>query len=532
MEIARTMTPNSIDKRRIFISSVQKELELERIMIASLITTDPFLNEHMEPVLFDKEPISGRKASKPYLKCLDTCNLYLLMINRQYGRPHCAMSATHHEYQHAQKLGLPTLVFVKGRDDQIREAETRKFFEEIKEDGFIYKRFIDRLDLRAEVRAALIRTIKEEYGITPTEDMNKSGEETLEAASPFETGLTEQPLSSLNQKLVKTWLSTIGEIQGKRAPREELLRSLHTRGLLWLDRQNGEHYAVVAGVLFLGKNPSAVFPHCKILADAYRSNDPDPNPQDQDTVSAAAPEGIQTVVDFVKRNTRHPMRIVGLNRIVLDEYPEEAVREAIVNAIAHRNYEDRARSILVEVFFDHIVISSPGLPPKPLTLAKLRRGKYRPCSRNPVLAQCLASLKLMEQRGSGLGRMKAAMLDHGLDVPEFDSVDGYFQLTLRGPADDLNRLRIPVEKAIGTIPPSLEEELNERQKKIIVQLLREGSVSTGWCVKELQVVKDTARRDFNEMISLGILERVGKGRRTRYILKGAQPKSTDNRPTK
>ncbi|MEI8351912.1 MAG: hypothetical protein WCG36_06330 [bacterium] len=49
------------------MSSVQKEMESERLAIAGLITTDPFLMEHCEPVLFDREPITGRKASKPYL---------------------------------------------------------------------------------------------------------------------------------------------------------------------------------------------------------------------------------------------------------------------------------------------------------------------------------------------------------------------------------------------------------------------------------------------------------------------------------
>jgi predicted HTH transcriptional regulator len=261
-----------------------------------------------------------------------------------------------------------------------------------------------------------------------------------------------------------------------------------------------------------------LFPHCKILADAYRSNDPDPNPQDQDTVSAAAPEAIQAVVDFVKRNTRHPVRIVGLNRIVLDEYPEEAVREAIVNAIAHRNYEDRARSILVEVFFDRIVISSPGLPPKPLTLAKLRRGKYRPCSRNPVLAQCLASLKLMEQRGSGLGRMKAAMLDHGLDVPEFDSEDGYFQLTLRGPAEDLERLRIPPSKDAGFISPAVEHTLNERQKKMIALLIQGQELTSRKCQELFGISGPTAAADFQTLMEAGLARKVGKGRSTRYVL--------------
>lgn len=60
-------------KYRIFVSSVQKEMEPERLAVSSLITTDPFLREHLNPVLFDKEPVPGRKASKPYLNCLDSC---------------------------------------------------------------------------------------------------------------------------------------------------------------------------------------------------------------------------------------------------------------------------------------------------------------------------------------------------------------------------------------------------------------------------------------------------------------------------
>ncbi|MEJ2746006.1 MAG: ATP-binding protein, partial [bacterium] len=417
-------------KLRIFVSSVQKELDPERLAIAALITTDPFLSEYTEPVLFDKEPISGRKLSKPYLACLDSCDIYLLMISREYGRRDGQLSATHHEYRHAQKKHMPTLTFVKGQEDDAREIETKKFFEEIKADGYTYKRFIDRLDLRSEIRASLKRLLKDEYKIVPTDEEDKSGEETLEAISLFETTQTEERWSSFDQSTARDWLLSIGDIAGRRVAVSDIQNRLHTRALLWCDRETGDYSALAAGILFLGKNPSARFPHCRILADAYKGVERDPTPRDQATISAPAPKAVQAVVDFVYKNTRHPPRIVGLHRVILNEYPEEAVREAIVNAIAHRNYEDKARQILVEVFFDKVVISSPGLPPKPLTLSKLRSGKYLPCSRNPVLAQCLASLNLMEQRGSGLGRIKSLMLDHGLDAPEFDIADGYFQLTL------------------------------------------------------------------------------------------------------
>jgi len=66
------------------------------------------------------------------------------------------------------------------------------------------------------------------------------------------------------------------------------------------------------------------------------------------------------MVYLAMKNTRHPIRIVGINRVKMDEYPREVIREAIVNAIAHRDYEDAARPIYVKVFYDRVEILSPG----------------------------------------------------------------------------------------------------------------------------------------------------------------------------
>jgi ATP-dependent DNA helicase RecG len=508
-----------MSKLRIFVSSVQKELEVERLAISSLITTDPFLREHCEPVLFDREPLSGRKAATPYLDCLDTCQIYLLLINREYGKPHGDLSATHKEYRHAQKRNLPTLVFVKGREDDLREAETKEFFAEIKRDGHTYKRFVDRLDLQPDVRDGLKRVLKQESGITPSSDEDKSGAETLEAVSPFESKQTEITTDALDLTVAKGWLVKTGDIANERVPKEKMVSSLRTRGLLWRDRDTKTHYALAAGVVFLAKNPSASFPQCRILADAYRGKEPDPNPKDQATISLPTPSAVQAVIDFIKNNTRHPPRVVGITRLVLDEYPEHAIREAIVNAIAHRNYEDSTRQILVEVFFNRVIVSSPGVPPRPLTLAKLRTGKYRPCSRNPVLAQSLALLHLMEQRGSGFARMKAAMLDHGLDVPTIGLSDGYFQVVLPGPADNLDRIRVPQTKVAELMPPSIEQQLNDRQKQIVAHVLETGAVTSGWCKNQFSVSYNTAFLDLDGLSKLGVLEQVGKGRGTRYVPK-------------
>jgi predicted HTH transcriptional regulator len=511
-----------MNKIRIFISSVQKELEPERLAIASLIGTDPFILNHCEPVLFDKEPISSGKASKPYIDCLDTCGVYLLLISRQYGKPEGDLSATHHEYRHAQSRKMPTLVFVKGSDDDAREPKARELFEETKKDGYTYRRFIDRLDLGTEVRNALIKLLKDTFNITPTAEEEKSGKETLEAVSPFESRQTDAPWADLDERVAEEWLFAIGEIPHKNTPSEIVQHCLHTRGLLWLDQQSGSHFALSAGLVFLGKNPSVRLPHCKVLLDAYKGTEIDPLPVDQATLSMPAPAAIDRVVDFVNKNTRHPPIIKNLRRVALDEYPEKAVREAIVNAIAHRDYEDGSRHIMVEVFHDRIVVSSPGFPPKPLTVAKLLKGKYRPCSRNPVIAQSLATLGLMEQRGTGIARMRAAMLDHGLDAPQIEMRDGYFQVILMGPGDNLKRLRVPDGAGVSVVPPSIEEKLNDRQKKIIQQILKEGFVTSGWCKEKLKVTYDTAQRDLSELVDQDVLIKSGSGRSTKYLLRQNQ----------
>jgi predicted HTH transcriptional regulator len=229
------------------------------------------------------------------------------------------------------------------------------------------------------------------------------------------------------------------------------------------------------------------------------------------------PAAVVRAIAFIDRNTRHPMRVVGLNRIRLDEYPVEALREALVNAVAHRQYEDAGRKIILEVFADRVMISSPGLPPAPITLPNLRKGKYRPCSRNPVLAQCLSYFHRIEERGSGFRRMRDQMLNHGLDQPLLATDTGYFQVAFPGPGENLDRIRVP--EARLTITPAMEAQFNERQKKIIAQAAQAGQITSGWCRKHLPVVYDTIRRDLLGLVKLGILEPQGKGRSTRYILK-------------
>jgi predicted HTH transcriptional regulator len=233
------------------------------------------------------------------------------------------------------------------------------------------------------------------------------------------------------------------------------------------------------------------------------------------------PLAVERAMVFVDRNTRHPMRIVGLNRIRMDEYPMEALREGLVNAVAHRQYEDAGRKIMLEVFFDRVVLSSPGMPPKPITLAGLRKGKYRPCSRNPVLAQGLSYFHRIEERGSGFRRMRDQMLNHGLDQPVIGTDMGYFQITFPGPGEDVERLRVPERRLLVT--PAVEAQLNERQRKMLLLLVQGDELTSRKCEELFSVTRETANQDFVRLLKMGLLRKVGRGRSTHYVLGEADP---------
>ncbi len=502
-------------KKRIFISSVQKELEWERAAISGLIATDSFLLQHCIPVLFEKEPPPSRPSSKPYLEALRDCAVYVLLIANEYGHPDGDLSATHHEYRLAQELRLPTIVFLKGTADTGRSAESRALIEEVKHAGHTYKRFHDREDLKPEMLRAIMRTLADEFGINATESEVSEGEHQIDSASAFEGAvLSDISVAALDQELINAFNHQVAVADGA----QELVpaAALHARGLIVRGDTPDTFLATAAAFVLFGSKPAHRFPQCEILIDAYDDIRITGRPKGQLNVNAPLLHALEQVLKFIDDHTFHPRRVVGLNNLRLDEYPVTALREALLNAVAHRSYDDASRKVSVRLFRNRIEVASPGYPLKPLTLAKLRRGVYRPCSRNPLIAQTLATLDKMEQRGSGFARMRDAMLDHGLDEPKLDQQDGFFVITLSGPDGNYDRIRTP-DNFAGAVTPAIEARLNERQRQILLHIQQEGFVTNKWVQEALKVVRDTAYRDIQELVDLKLLQKTGSGRSTRYV---------------
>jgi predicted HTH transcriptional regulator len=322
------------------------------VAVSYAIVADPFLEQHCEPLLYEFEPASTRKAVKECLEVVQKSHIFVLIIGDQYGSVgKNGLSITHREYRQAKQSGLAILVFIRGMKDANREEGIGRLIDEIRKDGYKYKRFVLINEFQDETRKALYKVLREQHGIEPTSEQEQLGEDTIEAASQFGMRrLAHRRWTDLDLSLVRTFIGGADQVNATRMPKETLRERLRWRGLIGLDPSTGEDFVTAAALVLLGKDPAAAFPQCRILLDAYSGTQRSPTPCDSALINAPIPLAVHRAIEFVQKNTRHPIRIVGLNRVQIDEYPLEALREGLVNAVAHRNYELEGQRITVKSF--------------------------------------------------------------------------------------------------------------------------------------------------------------------------------------
>lgn len=516
-------------KLRVFVSSVQKELAEERRAVKTLITSDPFLDEHCTPILYEDEPSMMRSAPQGYLEDLAKCQIYLVIVGFEYGKRVKGLSATHHEYHLAQKKEMPVLVCVQGDTKVQRDPATEDFLNEIRDDGHKYHRFAGLRELQKVVLDCLTKYIKANYHVAPTEKDAKASERTVATASWFDQQRVAL-LPEVNMPARVGWgdvdvgvarrlASSVADDHDATLDDREVQELLLRRGLLWLGQDDGKAYCSPSGILLFAKEPTRVYPHSCVRILRFSGDVRDPKPADFRDLNSPIPTALEEALAFIDKNTRHPLRVEGLRRLRLDEYPVNALREAIINALAHRDYEDVSRKVHIEVFSDRIEVISPGLLPGGVTLAQLRSGNVRPCSRNPVLAQGLRLLGLMEELGTGVVRMMKAMLDHGLEAPEYSFRDDCVVVTFRGPGDALEKIRTHDARAVFDVPPSVTESLTGNQKTILKELLQRGQCDVPQLAATLEVTGQAVRKDLAKLQKLALVEKRGQARATYYVLK-------------
>ena len=508
-------------KLRAFVSSVQKELENERIAVSELVADDLFLDREVDMILFENLPASSTPAQSAYLDTLNTCDIYVGIIGFEYGQEGTdGMSATHREYKAAINKGLPTYFFIKGdsTQDGRRDNKLTNFFTHIRDEqsGHVYKRFPHYRALKDEVRSILLNEL-EKRGIHPTAKENEIAEQTIAQASDFDSRLSyNTELIDLDMDLCLTYTNAVLGDGETETDKQVVIKTLTNRGMLWYEENSQAMRPTNAGILLFGKEPGAQFPQVRIAANAY-SGMSRSDPIDREDIRAALPKAVEISFRFLKRNMRHTVRIEGFSKVEVDEYCYPALREAVVNAVAHRDYDHQGSSIRIEKYKDRIEIISPGLPPDPITLDKIENLDYIACSRNPNLARGLSYFERIEEQGDGLRRIVHETVRLGLPKPFFQFKSGHFVVVFPAP-EDILAIKGQYKRPIFRIDEADQNRLSETQKSILKILLEENVIYVSDLSERLGKSQQAIRKALKTLRKRNWIIQEGKARETYYRL--------------
>lgn len=260
-----------------------------------------------------------------------------------------------------------------------------------------------------------------------------------------------------------------------------------------------------AAILLFGKDPQKYFPRSLVKCALFADNKAIDFLDFKD-VGGTIINQVPEVLLFLRKQLNIAVKISGKpERDEIWEIPREALREAVINAICHRSYEDTG-NVQVRIFNNKVEIWNPGTLPESITIESLKK-EHRSIPRNELIARCFYLIKYIEQWGTGTNRIINLCKEAGLKEPKFEIRNGDFVVTFF-------RKKIREEK------PFNELRLNETQKKIIKFIAEKGSARTSE-IKEYLGISDRIIRKYATELS-AILHWTGKSKNDptgKYLLK-------------
>ncbi|MBF8282253.1 MAG: hypothetical protein HW378_1168 [Anaerolineales bacterium] len=282
---------------------------------------------------------------------------------------------------------------------------------------------------------------------------------------------------------------------------DELLREIGA-----LDEQGRPTHS---GILLFGKNPQQFIPQAGLVFVKFMGTEPRGEEGlagygRREEVGGPLARVIEGAWQIVWGEMSVGAVVKGLERQEISEYPPFAVREALVNAVCHRDYRLKGRRIEMRMYSDRLEVISPGGLPGFITVDNLVEEHF---SRNPRLVAGLFQWGYIEELGLGIDRMIEDMVNGGHPPPKFKAAPYSFTVTLFNARE---------RKAT----PKWETVMNERQARALTFVRENGSI-TNREYRELcpDVSPETLRLDLNDLVDRGVLLRVGAKKGTYYILK-------------
>lgn len=272
----------------------------------------------------------------------------------------------------------------------------------------------------------------------------------------------------------------------------------------------------LAGLLVFGKNPQAFEPQLVITFVQYYGTERDEvAPSGERFLDNRKFEG--PISDMVEGALRHILGAIrksslidGLLRREIPEYPVEALREAIMNAVAHRDYSEFARGsyIQIRLFADRLEVQSPGGLHGSVTIHNLESEQS---TRNRILMRMIEDLHMVENRGSGISAMIGAMRRANLAPPEFIDKRSSFWVVFRN-----HTMMNP--DTIDWLNQFASSPINDAQRLCLAYVRTSRQITNGVYQRLNRTDAVTANRELRALVELGLLTQHGSRRWTYYSL--------------
>ncbi|MFH1054767.1 MAG: ATP-binding protein [Candidatus Altiarchaeota archaeon] len=253
-----------------------------------------------------------------------------------------------------------------------------------------------------------------------------------------------------------------------------------------------------SAILFFAKDLQAFLPYTQIKLVRFDGREP-VKVLAYEEAKGSLPQIIEQSMNFVRRFITKEFIIQDMRRREMLSLPEEAVREAVINAIAHRDYFNK-NEVQLSIFDDRLEITNPGGLPEGMTRELLGALSIQ---RNPIIYQLLKDYRYMEGLGSGISKIYRLMSENRLESPEFITSKDFFRIVLR-------MVKKPWTEGVG--------ELNRRQIKALEYLKKNATIKSREYASINRVSTPTAVKDLTQLESRDMVRRVGSNKTTHYIL--------------
>jgi ATP-dependent DNA helicase RecG len=338
-------------------------------------------------------------------------------------------------------------------------------------------------------------------------------------------------IDDLDPARLEAFLRRVRDTKGEIFRRVDDLRALTMLNVL--TKVDGNLVPTLAGLLIFGVYPQTFEPQLNLTFVAYPHTDPGvlgavgERFTENRSIDGPIPTMVAECIRILKRNMRRRSIVSGIYRVDEWEYPEEVLREALVNALVHRDYSEFARGmqVQVEMYPDRLLIRNPGGLYGPVDVGSLGTTTVT-SSRNRALLKILEDTPfgdghmVCENRGTGIARMLVALTEAGMEPPRF--ADDISSFTVEFPNHTLLD-----EEALAWLASFSMEPLTRSQMTALA-MMRNGVVLNSGSYRSSTGVQDsrTASRELKDLVDRGVIEQIGTRGTTTYRL-GATVRDID-----